>query len=172
MTAAGNAGWMRASDNDRSQVQSVLNDAYAEGRITQQEWEERSTALAGPLTHADLARLTGDLVPMPPQPPRTAYPLPTEPLPTTNGMAIGSFVCGIGQVVGGPFAGIAAVVLGHQARRRIRETGEQGDGLAVAGLVLGYIGLGVVLVAIVAILLLGVAVTHGGGGGNGPIPGP
>jgi hypothetical protein len=170
MAAGGDAGWIRASDDDRSRVQTVLNDAFAEGRITREEWEERSTTLAGPLTHADLARLTGDLVPMPAQPPRAAYPLPMAPQATTNGMAIGSFVCGIGQVVGGPFAGIAAVVLGHQARRRIRETGEQGDGLAVAGLVLGYIGLGVVLVAIVAILLLGVAVTHGGG--SGPVPGP
>lgn len=167
MAAGGDAGWMRASDNDRSRVQSVLNDAFAEGRITRDEWEQRSTALAGPVTHADLAGLTGDLVP-PPAP--APYTLPAAGQPTTNGMAVASLACGVGQLVAGPFAGIAAVVLGHQARQRIRQTGEQGDGLAVTGLVLGYIGLGVVLLAIVAILLLGVAVTHGSGGG--PVPGP
>lgn len=167
MAAAGNPGWMRASDNDRSRVQTVLNDAFAEGRITREEWEERSTALGGPVTHDDLAGLTGDLVPLPAQPPPGSYRLPLAPQPTTNGMAIASCVCGIGQVVGGPIAGIAAVVLGHQARRQIRETGEQGDGLAVAGLVLGYIGLGLVLLAIVAILLIGVAATHSSGGLGG-----
>lgn len=172
MAAAGNAGWMRASDNDRSRVQTVLNDAYAEGRITREEWEERSTTLAGPVTHGDLDRLTGDLVPLPAQPSPGAYPLPAAPQASTNGMAIASCVCGIGQVVGGPIAGIAAVVLGHQARRQIRQTGEQGDGLAVTGLVLGYIGLGVVLLAIVGFLLVGIAVTHGGGGSPGPLPGP
>jgi hypothetical protein len=165
MAAAENAGWMRASDNDRSRVQTVLNDAFAEGRITRDEWEERSTTLAGPVTHGDLALLTGDLVPLPAQFPPAAYPLPTAAQASTNGMAIASCVCGVGQVVGGPIAGIAAVVLGHQARRQIRETGEQGDGLAVTGLVLGYIGLGVVLLAIVALLLIGVASTHGVGTG-------
>jgi hypothetical protein len=167
MAAAGNAGWMRASDNDRSRVQTVLNDAYAEGRITRDEWEERSTTLAGPVTHADLARLTGDLVPLPPP---AAYPFPPAPQATTNSRAIASCVCGVGQLVGGPIAGIAAVVLGHQARRQIRETGEQGDGLAVTGLVLGYIGLGIVLLAIVAFLLAGVAVTHGSSVGSVPAP--
>ena len=159
----GDAGWMRASDNDRSRVQSVLNDAYAEGRITRDEWEQRSTALAGPVTHADLSQLTGDLVPPPVQP--APYSLPTAAQPATNGMAVASLLCGIGQLIAGPFAGIAAVVLGHQARQRIRQTGEQGDGLAVTGLVLGYIGLGVVLLAIVVILLVGVAVTHSSGTG-------
>ena len=51
--------------------------------------------------------------------------------------------------------GLGAVILGHVARRNIRTTGERGDGLAVAGLVLGYItvliGAAVVVVYIVAI---------------------
>jgi Domain of unknown function (DUF4190)/Domain of unknown function (DUF1707) len=166
MTAAGNTGWMRASDNDRSQVQTVLNDAYAEGRITQQEWEERSTALAGPVTHADLAGLTRDLVPLPAQPRPAAYPLPTAAQPTTNGMAIASLVCGIGQVVGGPIAGIAAIILGHTARRRIRETGEQGDGMALTGLILGYIGtVGLVVLVLLAALVLAVHTSSSPGPG-------
>jgi hypothetical protein len=164
MTAAGNAGSMRASDNDRSRVQTVLNDAYAEGRITQQEWEERSTALAGPVTHAELARLTGDLVPQPAPPPPAAYPFPAGP--TTNGMAIASIACGIGQLVAGPFAGVAAIVLGHRARRRIRQTGEAGGGLAMTGLVLGYIGtVGLVLLLLLAGLVLAVHTSSSGGTG-------
>ena len=48
--------------------------------------------------------------------------------------------------------------LGHIARREIRRTGEAGDGMATAGLVLGYIGsvIGVLLIigVIVAVLFL------------------
>jgi len=168
MAAGWDPGAMRASDDDRSRVQAILNDAFAAGRITRDEWEERATALGGPVTHAELARLTGDLVPQA-QPPRAPvppvpYPLPATAQPPTNGMAIASLVCGLGQVIGGPIAGVAAIVLGHQARRRIRFTGEQGNGLATAGLVLGYIGVGVVLLAVLLVLVAGVAVTQSGGG--------
>ena len=51
---------------------------------------------------------------------------------TTNTMAILALV----------FAFIfspAAIVLGHVAKKQIRQTGEQGEGLATAGLWLGYI---------------------------------
>jgi hypothetical protein len=49
----------------------------------------------------------------------------------------------------------AAIVLGHMAKKQIRQTGEQGEGLATAGLWLGYIftGLSVALCALYAILI-------------------
>jgi hypothetical protein len=53
---------------------------------------------------------------------------------------------------------IAAIVCGHLARRDIRESrgGLGGDGLAVAGLVLGYLQIASILVAIfVALAFLG-----------------
>ncbi len=67
--------------------------------------------------------------------------------PRTNGMAIAALACGIGGFFVFP-ASFAAVALGHIARREIRRTGEAGDGMATAGLVLGYIGsvIGVLLV--------------------------
>jgi Domain of unknown function (DUF4190)/DUF1707 SHOCT-like domain len=175
MAAGWDPGSIRASDGDRSRAQTLLNDAYADGRLTQEEWEERATALGGPVTHADLARLTADLpspyvVPVP-MPSPAAYQVQTAQ-PPTNGMAIASLVCGLGQVVGGPFAGIAAIILGHQARRQIRLTGQQGDGMAVTGLVLGYVGTGLAVLALVALLLIGVAVVHGGGGAPVVNPAP
>jgi hypothetical protein len=36
---------------------------------------------------------------------------------------------------------LVAVVCGHVARGQIRRTGEAGDGVAIAGLILGYLGL-------------------------------
>ena len=50
-----------------------------------------------------------------------------------------------------------AVPFGHIARRQIRERGEGGDVLAVIGLVIGYIGLTLLVVA----LLGGVFVIFG-----------
>jgi hypothetical protein len=46
-----------------------------------------------------------------------------------------------------------AVPVGHVARAQIRRTGERGDGLAVAALVLGYLGLVALLVAAVAVIV-------------------
>ncbi|WP_433330887.1 DUF4190 domain-containing protein [Spirillospora sp. CA-294931] len=59
--------------------------------------------------------------------------------PPTNGMATTSMVCGI---VGILLCGIAspfAVIFGHVALGQIKRTGEGGHGMAVAGLILGYI---------------------------------
>ncbi len=62
----------------------------------------------------------------------------------------------------GPLATIPAVVCGHVARNQIRRTGEQGAGMALAGLILGWIGVGfTVLVVIIAVLAV-VAVSSGG----------
>ena len=66
------------------------------------------------------------------QPAYGQQPYPYAPVATTNTMAILALV----------FAFIfapAAIVLGHVAKKQIRQTGEQGEGLATAGLWLGYI---------------------------------
>jgi hypothetical protein len=81
--AAGDYVSIRASDHDRWRVQTHLNEAFAEGRLTQQEWDERVTALASARTYGDLDMLTADL-PRPnvlavPQPPGLPYPQPTGP---------------------------------------------------------------------------------------------
>jgi hypothetical protein len=66
----------------------------------------------------------------------------------TNGLAIASLVCSLGGLATCISAPVG-IVLGHIAKRQIRETGEQGDGLATAGLWVGYIltGLGLLFIA-------------------------
>jgi len=150
---------MRASDNDRAKVQEVLNDAFAEGRLTQQEWEQRTSELGTAATYADLDRLTADL-PGHSLLPQNA-PLALVPSsPRTNGFAVASLVCGIGQLVAFWPATILAIVFGHKARRDIRRTGEQGEGLAQAGIILGYVGLGLSLLLVLIVLLGVVTMTH------------
>jgi uncharacterized protein DUF4190 len=63
--------------------------------------------------------------------------------PRTNSVAVVALVLGFVF----PLT-LAAIPLGHIARRQIARTGERGDGLAVAGLVLGYLGLVAVLIAV------------------------
>ncbi|MET4160028.1 DUF4190 domain-containing protein [Agromyces sp. PvR057] len=60
----------------------------------------------------------------------------------TNPLAIAAFICAF-------FFGIPAVVLGHVALTRITRTGEGGRGLAVAALVLGYLGIAAALILVV-----------------------
>ena len=79
------------------------------------------------------------------------------PQPTgrrTNPLAIAALCFAIGQVIAGPFAGIAAIVLGSISLKRIRVTGEDGRGLAITGLVLGIVGTLLVILLIVFILAL------------------
>jgi hypothetical protein len=53
--------------------------------------------------------------------------------------AVASLVCGL--LAWFPLTAIAAIVFGHQARRLADTRGLRGEGLALAGLVLGYAGL-------------------------------
>jgi hypothetical protein len=61
------------------------------------------------------------------------YPVYVVQQRPTNGLAIASLVC---SVVG---IGLVGAILGHVARRQIRQTGEQGDGLALAGIIVGWV---------------------------------
>jgi len=55
---------IRASDSDRARVLEVLHTAYAEGRITYEEHDERTAAAVAAKTFGDLGALTADLVPV------------------------------------------------------------------------------------------------------------
>jgi hypothetical protein len=90
----------------------------------------------------------------PPQPGMQGY-YPYPPARPTNGLAVAALVCGVAQfAVGVTF--IPAIICGHMARRQIRQTGEAGDGMALAGLILGYIG-GVLIIGAIVLFLLFVA---------------
>lgn len=78
------------------------------------------------------------------------------PRPTSS-LAIVSLVSGILGWTLLPFLGsVAAVICGHLARAEIRRAPDQleGDGLAIAGLVLGYLSIAMAVLVVVAIFLL------------------
>lgn len=52
---------IRASDQERESVVDVLRDAYTDGRLTLDEFDERTSAAYAAKTWADLRDLTADL---------------------------------------------------------------------------------------------------------------
>ena len=52
---------IRASDRDRDAVVATLRDAYTDGRLTLEEFQERTAAAYGGRTWGDLRELTTDL---------------------------------------------------------------------------------------------------------------
>jgi Domain of unknown function (DUF4190)/Domain of unknown function (DUF1707) len=134
---------MLAAAADRERTMDVLKAAFGEGRLTKEEFDSRSGRVLAARTYADLAAIVADL-PVGPgglAPYQLGYYPPVLPAPPTSGLAIASMVCGIAEIFTLGLASIPAIILGHLARGQIRQTGERGDGMAVAGLILGYLGI-------------------------------
>lgn len=75
-----------------------------------------------------------------------AYGYPAAP--PTNTLAVVSLVASLATLVLGVTA-IVGVITGHMALGQIKRTGEGGRGMAVAGLIIGYVFVGFGVLAIV-----------------------
>jgi hypothetical protein len=132
----GGYGNMRASTADRERVVDVLKAAFAEGRLTQDEFEERAGQAFSARTYADLAALTADLPAGPLgapvlQVPDYYLPRPSRPM---NRLAVASLVIALIPVMP-----VLAVFTGLIAHGQIQERGERGAGIATAGILIGGI---------------------------------
>ena len=86
-------------------------------------------------------------MPMPMPYPYLNNPYPPYPPPQTNALAIASLICAF------LFAPLG-IVFGHVSLSQIKRSGEEGRGLAVAGLVIGYlVTIGTILALIAGVLL-------------------
>jgi hypothetical protein len=65
---------MRASDADREIVRGMLADAFADGRLTREEYDDRLNTLYGSRTLGEVPSLVTDLVPLE-DPPAASAPL-------------------------------------------------------------------------------------------------
>jgi hypothetical protein len=98
----------------------------------------------------------------------TAMSYPPPQRSTTSSLAIVSLVFGVLAWVMLPFVGaLVAVICGHLARGEIRRAPVdqrlEGDGMAVAGLVLGYVQLTLsvlLVVFVIAMLVFGFGFAH------------
>jgi hypothetical protein len=143
----GEWGQMRTSDVDRDRVVERLNVAFSEGRLSRDEYDVRLENALSARTYADLDQIVTDLP--------AARATVVIPVTRINGLAMASLACGLAQFAFGPLATIPAIVFGHVARQQIKRSGEQGAGLALAGLILGW----AVMLSIV--LIVGIAMSAG-----------
>ena len=144
---------LRASDADRDAAGERLRTAAAEGRLDPIELDERLSAAYAARFCSELAELTADVTPPPALPEPAGRPTFVRPGGQTNGFAIASLVSG--AVWMWWIGSILAVVFGHVALKQIArsEGAQSGRGLAIAGLVLGYLGVATMLLAAVLVAL-------------------
>jgi hypothetical protein len=137
--------YLRASDADREATIDRLRAAAIEGRLDADELEERLAAVYAARWTSDLDRLTADVTPPPaPAPALSPYPPPPTAWPArteTNGLAAASLIASLFWVWA--LGSLAAVIFGHVALRQIdsSEGRQTGRGMAIAGLVIGYLGI-------------------------------
>ncbi|WP_369826169.1 DUF1707 and DUF4190 domain-containing protein [Kitasatospora sp. MBT66] len=145
---------MRAATADRERTVDVLKAAFAEGRLSAAEYGERFEAASTAQTYGQLARLVADLPAGPmvapqmtvaqagpvmvPVPPTFLAPPPQR---RTNAVAVTSLVLGLLCVPTGGLLGVPAVIAGHIGRRQAAERNEEGDGMAVTGIVFGWLSI-------------------------------
>ena len=154
---------MRAASADRERAVDVLKAGFAEGRLTQDEYNERMNQAYAARTYAELMALTADL-PAGAMP--TVYPMPVyQPPVTTNSLARASLVLGVAEFFTMGLTAIPAIICGHMAKREMRQTGQRGDGLATSGLVLGYMAVifwGILIVLSIVGAVISATGTPGG----------
>ncbi len=86
---------LRAGDSDRDRVAAVLASAFAEGRLTRDEYDTRLAAAHAAVTFGDLAPLTADLpggsaTPVPAGAPVAAAPVAPAPSPASPARGTGA----------------------------------------------------------------------------------
>jgi hypothetical protein len=158
-------GGMRAASADRERAVDVLKAGFAEGRLSQDEYNDRMARAYAARTYGELAGLTSDLpagaLPM-------GYPMPMyQPPATTNSLARASLILGIAEFCTMGLTAIPAIICGHLAKREMRLTTQRGDGMATAGLVLGYMAVAFWGI-LIALAIVGAVVSASQGGVGGP----
>ncbi len=161
---------MRASSADRERAVDVLKAGFAEGRLTQDEYNDRMGRAYAARTYGELASLTADL-PAGPLPAWSAPVYQAPPVEGTNSMAIASMVLGVTEFFTAGLTAVPAVICGHVARRQMKLNGQRGDGLATSGLVLGYMAI-IFWSVLIAASLVGVAMSITHTGSVATVPGP
>ena len=151
---------MRAASADRERAVDVLKAGFAEGRLTQDEYNDRMGRAYAARTYGELTALTADLPAgaMPAVWPVAVY----QPPVTTNSLARASLVLGVAEFFTMGLTAIPAIICGHMAKREMRQTGQRGDGLATSGLVLGYMAV-IFWGILIALSIVGAVISASGG---------
>jgi Domain of unknown function (DUF1707)/Domain of unknown function (DUF4190) len=153
---------MRAASADRERAVDVLKAGFTEGRLSQDEYNERISQAYAARTYGELTALTADL---PAGALPTVFPVAMyQPPVSTNSLARASLVLGVAEFFTMGLTAIPAIICGHMAKREMRQTGQRGDGLATSGLVLGYMAV-IFWGILIALSIVGAVISATGTGG-------
>jgi DUF1707 SHOCT-like domain len=151
---------MRPGHADRDKVVDRLQEAFADGRLADDEYEERLQRALSAKTFGELSALTRDIPgDRLPQPMSGRFPVPMgrrQDMRPVVAAALG----GAGFFGFGPLAWIPALVLGHQALHALPK-GDDRRPLAVIGVALGWAGMALMVLAILVFIAIAVATTGG-----------
>jgi hypothetical protein len=121
------------------------------------QWRKREPPMWSPQGQQPPAPPLGDQQPVWQEQPR---PPQFQPSPPTSGLAIASLILSISAFVALPLVGsLAGVVCGHMARSKLRQSGyaSEGNGLALAGVIIGWVGIAF-YVGLIALIVIGLSV--------------
>jgi hypothetical protein len=151
---------MRAASADRERAVDVLKAGFTEGRLSQEEYNDRMGRAYAARTYGELMTLTSDL---PAGALPTVYPMAVyQPPATTNSLARASLILGIAEFFTMGLTAVPAIICGHLSKREMRLNNQRGDGMATAGLVLGYMAVAF-WGLIIALAIVGAMVSASGG---------
>jgi hypothetical protein len=148
-------GGIRASDAEREVTVAHLQRAVSEGRLTLDEFGERTQRVYASATRGELAAIVADLPIMPSYPvPPMPYPVPPPP-PKTSPLPLLALLFGVlGLPTGFPPIGLAGVVLGAISLYKIRRGMPGSRAMALVGLICGSVSV-VLMTAFIVLLAVG-----------------
>jgi len=147
---------MRPGHADRDKVIDRLQEAFADGRLADEEYEERLQRALSAKTFGELSVLTRDIPgDRLPQPMSGRFPVPVNRRPDIR-PAASAALGGAGFVLlMGPLAWIPSLIVGHQALRSLPKNDDRRH-LAIIGVALSWIGISMILLIIFAVVLNGI----------------
>lgn len=101
---------LRVGDAERTRVTEALHDHFAQGRLTQDELEERLDATLAAKTVGDLRQVTHDLPPAAPSaPPTVPRPVYRRPRPPFFALFVAMFLI-VAALTSGPWGPLVGVI--------------------------------------------------------------
>lgn len=147
---------MRPGHADRDKVIDRLQEAFADGRLADEEYDERLQRALSAKTFGELAALTRDIPgDRLPQPMSGRFPAPATRKPDMRPVAAAA-LGGAGYFGFGPLTWVPALILGHGALRSLPK-GDDRRALAVIGVALSWAGMALIVLATLAFIVLGIA---------------
>jgi hypothetical protein len=147
---------MRPGHADRDRVIDRLQEAFADGRLADEEYDERLQRALSAKTFGELAALTRDIPgERLPQPMSGRFPVAAR-RPDMRPVASAA-LGGAGFLLAlGPLAWIPSLVVGHQALRSLPKNDDRRP-LAVIGVALSWAGVALMVLFLVGLVLFGIA---------------